>query len=130
MDLINASRKLQVILDGNKENPNVTNRDTPKINFNIHSTKDKPAKNDWGIFDNSSSNLSLTSPTPYVFGNNSRKSDISDDSTLVKLHRMLVMEILIIVLDRPMIGSLLVLRGLYGYIFDGRGCIFKGWDHN
>ena len=46
LDLINASRKLQVILDGNKENPNVTNRDTPKINFNIHSTKDKPAKND------------------------------------------------------------------------------------
>ena len=46
LDLINVSRELEVILDGSDENPIVANRDTPKINFNIHSTKDKPANND------------------------------------------------------------------------------------
>ena len=38
LDLINVSEELVVILDENKENPNVTNRGTPKINFHIHST--------------------------------------------------------------------------------------------
>ena len=82
---------IEVILDGNEENPNVTNRDTPKISFNIHSTKDKPAENDSDFFDRSSINLSLekhskgrrfdTRPTPYAFDNNSCKSESLDNST-------------------------------------------------
>ena len=31
LDLINVRGQLEIILGGNKENPNVTNRDTPKI---------------------------------------------------------------------------------------------------
>ena len=92
LDLINVSGELQVVLDGNEENPNVTNRDTPKINFNIHSTKDKPAKNDSEFFDRSSISISLENhstsrrfdsrTTPYAFDNNIRKSESLDDSTL------------------------------------------------
>ena len=39
LDLINVSGELEVILDGNEENPNVTNRDTP--NFSIRSNYDR-----------------------------------------------------------------------------------------
>ena len=46
LDLSNVSGELEVVLDVNEENSNITNRDTPKINLNIDSTKDKPAKND------------------------------------------------------------------------------------
>ena len=35
LDIINVSGELEVILEGNEENSNVTNRDTPKINLNI-----------------------------------------------------------------------------------------------
>ena len=31
LDLINVRGELEIILGGNEENPNVTNRDTPKI---------------------------------------------------------------------------------------------------
>lgn len=61
LDLTNATGEAQVILDGNEENPNVTNRDTQKINFNIYSTKDKPAKKDSEFFGRLSINLSLES---------------------------------------------------------------------
>ena len=85
LGLINVSGELQVILDENQENPNVVNRNTPKISFNLQSTKDKPAKNDSEILDSLSKNHSSEShsksrrfhsrPTPYAFDNNSRKSD-------------------------------------------------------
>ena len=39
LDLFNVSGELEVILDGNEENPNVTNRDTP--NFSIRSHYDR-----------------------------------------------------------------------------------------
>ena len=39
MDIIIVSGELEVVLEGNEENSNVTNRDTPKINFNILSAK-------------------------------------------------------------------------------------------
>ena len=88
LGLINVSVELEVI----EENPNVTNWDISKINFNILDAMDKPAKNDSEIFDSSGNNLSLGShsesrkfdspPTPYAFDNNSCKSDISNDSTL------------------------------------------------
>ena len=67
-------------------------KDTPKINFNMLSAKDKTAKNDSDIFESTSNNLSLEShseshrfdsrPSPYAFDNNSSKSDILDDSIL------------------------------------------------
>ena len=67
-------------------------KDTPKINFNMLSAKDKTAKNDSDIFESTSNNLPLEShseshrfdsrPSPYAFDNNSRKSDILDDSIL------------------------------------------------
>ena len=46
LDVINVIGELEVILEGNEENSNVTNRDTPKINLNILSAIDKTAKND------------------------------------------------------------------------------------
>ena len=46
LDMINVCEELEVILEGNEENWNVTNRDTPKINFNMLSAKDKRDKND------------------------------------------------------------------------------------
>ena len=68
------------------------NRDTPEINFIMVSAKYKTDKNDSLIFESTSNNLSLENhseshrfdsrPTPYRFHNNSRKSDILDDSTL------------------------------------------------
>ena len=92
LDIINVSGELEVILEGNEENSNVTNRDTSKINLNMLSAIDKTAKNDSQIFASTSSNLSLEShsenhtlasrPTPYGFDKNSRKSDTLDDSTL------------------------------------------------
>ena len=92
LDLIIVSGELEVVLDGNEENPNVTNRDTPKINFHKHNIEDKLVKNDSEFFDRSSINLSLENhsksrrydsrPTSYAFHNNSRKSDSLDDSTL------------------------------------------------
>ena len=92
LDIINVSGELEVILEGNVENSNVTNRDTPKINLNVLSTVDKTAKNDPQIFECTSNNLFLEShseshrfdsrPTPYGFDNNSRKSDTLDDSML------------------------------------------------
>ena len=92
LDIINVSGELEVILEGNEENSNVTNRDTPKINLNILSAIDKTAKNDSQIFLSTSNNLSLEShsenhkfdsrPTPYGFDKNSRKSYTLDDSTL------------------------------------------------
>ena len=85
LDLINVSRELEVIFDGSEENANVTNKDTPKINFNIDITNDKPANNNLEFFDRSSINLSLENhsksrrfdsrPTPYAFDNNNLKSD-------------------------------------------------------
>ena len=41
MDLSNVSGELDVIFDGDGEDPNVTNRGTLKIDFNMHSTKEK-----------------------------------------------------------------------------------------
>ena len=68
------------------------NRDTPEINFIMVSAKYKTDKNDSQIFESTSNNLSLENhseshrfdsrPTPYRFHNNSRKSDILEDSTL------------------------------------------------
>ena len=92
LDIINVSRELEVVLDENEENPNVTNGNTPKINFSINSTKDKPANNDSEFFNRSSINLALENhsksrrfdsrPMPYAFDNNRRKLDSLDDSTL------------------------------------------------
>ena len=92
LDIINVSRELEVILEGNEENSNVINRDTSKINFIMLSAKDKTAKNDSEIFESTSNNLSLeghceshrsdSRPMSYAFDNNSRISDILDDSTL------------------------------------------------
>ena len=92
LDIINVSGELEVILEGNEENSNVINRDTPKINLNMLSAIDKAAKNDSQIFESTSNNLSLDSHgdshrfdsrlTPYGFDKNSRKSDTLDDSTL------------------------------------------------
>ena len=61
LSLVNVSGKLQVILDENQENPNVVNRNTPKISFNLQSTKDKPAKNDSEILDSLSKSHSSES---------------------------------------------------------------------
>ena len=93
MNIINVSGELEVILEGNEENSNVINRDTPKINLNMVSAIDKTAKNDSQIFDGTSNNLSLESHseshsfdsllTPYGFDKTSRNSDTLDDSTLV-----------------------------------------------
>ena len=92
LDIINVSGELEVILEGNEESSNVTNRDTPEINFNMLSAKDKTDKNDSKIFGSTSNNLSLenhseshrfnSSPMSYGFDNNGRKSDILEDSTL------------------------------------------------
>ena len=49
--LIDVSRVLEAILDGNEDNPYVTNRGTPKINFNIGSTRDKSVNNDSEFLD-------------------------------------------------------------------------------
>ena len=93
LDIINVNGELEIILEGKEKNPDVTNTDTPKTNFNIHSAKDKTAKNDSQIFENKRNNFSSEShieshrfdsrPTPYGFDNSSRKLHISDDSTLV-----------------------------------------------
>ena len=95
LDLINVSGELELVLDGNEENPNVTNRDTPKINFHIHNIKDKPVKNDSEFFDRSSINISFENHsksrrfdsrlTPYSFDNNSHKSTGSQKDSLVVL---------------------------------------------
>ena len=57
LDLIDVSGELEFILDGIEENWNVANRDTPKINFNLDSIKDKLANNDSEFFDGSSIDL-------------------------------------------------------------------------
>ena len=92
LDIINVSGELEVIHEENQENSNVTNRDTPKINFSMLSVKDKTAKNDSQIFESTNKNLPLEShsesnrfdgfPTPYGFDNKINKSDILDDSTM------------------------------------------------
>ena len=92
LDIINVSGELEVILEGNEENSNVINKDTPKININMVSAIDKTAKNDAQIFDSTSNNLSLESHseshrfdsllTPYGFDKTSHKSDTLDDSML------------------------------------------------
>ena len=92
MDIINVNGELEIILEGNEENSDGTNTETPKINLNMHSAKNKTAKNDSQIFESKSNNFSSEShseshrfdshPTPYGFDNNSRKSDILDDPTL------------------------------------------------
>ena len=61
MDIINVKGELEVILAGNEENSNVTNRDTPNISFNMLSAKDEIAKNDSQNFESTSSNLFLES---------------------------------------------------------------------
>lgn len=76
LDLIDVRKELEIILDVTEENPNFINRCTPKINFNIHSTKDNLS------LENHSKNHRFNSrPASYAFDNNSRKSDISDYST-------------------------------------------------
>ena len=50
LDIINVSGELEVILEGNEENSNVINKDTPKINLTMVSAIDKTAKNDLQIF--------------------------------------------------------------------------------
>ena len=92
LDIINVRGELEVILEGNEENSNVINKDTPKININMVSAIDKTAKNDSQIFDSTSNNLSLESHseshrfdsllTPYGFDKTSHKSDTLDDSML------------------------------------------------
>ena len=92
LDIIKVSGELEVILEGNEENSNVINKDTPKINFNMVSAIDKTVINDSQIFDSTSNNLSLESHseshrfdsllTPYGFDKTSHKSDTLDDSTL------------------------------------------------
>ena len=51
-------------------------RCTPKINFNIHSTK-----NNFSLENHSKSHRFDSRPTSYAFDNNSRKSNSLDDST-------------------------------------------------
>ena len=92
LDIINVSGELEVILEGNEESSNVTNRDTLKINLSMLSAKNKTDRNDSQIFESTSNNLSLENhseshrfdsrPTPYGFNNNSRKSEIFEDSML------------------------------------------------
>ena len=57
LDIINVRGELEVILEGNEENSNVTNRDTPKINLNMLSATVKAARNDSQIFESTSNNL-------------------------------------------------------------------------
>ena len=64
MDIINVSGELEVIREGNEKNSNVTNRDKPKINFNMLSAKDTTAKNDSETFHSLNKNLSLESQKP------------------------------------------------------------------
>ena len=42
LDIINVSGELEVTLEGNEENSNVINRDTPKINLNMLSAIKQP----------------------------------------------------------------------------------------
>ena len=57
MDIFNVSGELENILEGNEENSNIKNRDTP--NLYMPSAKDKTDKNDSQIFKSTSSNLCL-----------------------------------------------------------------------
>ena len=79
LDIINVNGELEIILEGNENNSD-TNTDTPKINCNMHSAKDKTAKDDSQIFESKSNNFSSEShseshrfdsrPTPHGFDNN------------------------------------------------------------
>ena len=76
LDLIDVRKELEVILDVIEENPNFINRCTPKINFNIHSTRDNLS-----LENHSKSHRFDSRPASYAFDNNSRKSNSLDDST-------------------------------------------------
>ena len=106
MDLIDVRKELEIILDVTEENPNFINRCTPKINFNIHSTKDNLS------LENHSKNHRFNSrPASYAFDNNSRKSNNLDDSTFSHgVQNPCGVEAMIILLDWSIIESLLVLR--------------------
>ena len=95
LDIFNVSGELKVIREGNEESSNVTNRDTLKIIFSMVNVKDKTDKSDSQIFESASKNLSLENhseshrfhsrTTQCKFDNESRKTDIIDDSTLVRV---------------------------------------------
>ena len=67
LDLIDVRKELEVILDVSKENPNFINRCTPKINFNIHSTKDNLS-----LENHSKIHRFDSRPTSYAVDNNSQ----------------------------------------------------------
>ena len=105
LDIINVNGELEIILEGNENNSD-TNTDTPKINCNMHSAKDKTAKNDSQIFESKSNNFSSEShseshrfdsrPTPHGFDNNSRNQISQIIEHWLMLYRILVVETLII----------------------------------
>ena len=120
MDLIDVRKELEVILDVTEENPNFINRCTPKINFNIHSTKDNLS-----LENHSKSHRFNSRPTSYAFDNNSRKSNSLDDSTFSHgVQNPCGVEVMIILLDWS------IIERLFGHIFDGTNWIFERGDQN
>ena len=136
MYIINVSGELEVMNERNEENSNVAGRDKPKINFNILSAKDKIDKNDSQVFESTSNNSSLEShseshrcdslPALYGFDNNSSKSDILDVSTSLMLHRILLVENLIVLSEQSIQRVCESSERLYGCIFNGTDEVFEG----